>query len=70
MGGTLLRIGNKAPSGGNASYPEGGDQPISVKGLVPPAGGVRYYQTVYRNFGGPCGTALNITNGVSVVWAP
>jgi hypothetical protein len=70
MGGQLKRVGKKNPSGGSASYPQGGDIPISVKGLIPPAGGVRYYQVVYRNNGGPCGSGFNITNGVSVVWMP
>jgi len=69
-GAPLIRIGNKNPSGGNASYPVGPDLPISVKGSVPPAGGVRYYQTWYRNFTGPCGVGFNVTNGVSVVWSP
>ena len=70
MGGSLKRIGKKNPSGGNASYPQGADPAISVKGLVPPGGGVRYYQVVYRNNGGPCGSGFNVTNGVSVVWEP
>ena len=70
MGGSLKRIGKKNPSGGNATYPQGGDIAISVKGLVPPAGGVRYYQVVYRNNGGPCGSGFNVTNGMSVVWQP
>jgi len=39
-------------------------------GTVPAAGGVRYYQVVYRNNGGPCGTGFNVTNGVSVIWQP
>ncbi len=70
MGGSLKRIGNKNPSSGGASYPQSGDPAISVSGNVPAAGGVRYYQVVYRNNGGPCGAGFNITNGVSVVWAP
>jgi len=71
MGGHLIRLGNKTPVGGNASYPVGSDLPISVKGAVPLSGNVvRYYQTAYRNAAGPCGTFLNITNGVSVVWSP
>jgi hypothetical protein len=70
MGGQLLRIGTKNPVGGAASYPGGGDLPISVKGALPPGGGVRYYQSLYRNNGGPCGSGTNITNAVSVVWIP
>jgi len=69
-GAPLIRIGNKNPSGGSATYPTGSDLPISVKGIVPPTGGVCYYQTWYRNFTGPCHTGFNVTNGVSVVWSP
>ncbi len=68
FGGTLVRIGNKSVSGGTSSYPQAGDMAISVKGGLPPIGGVRYYQVLYRSNGGPCGTGLNITNGDSVVW--
>lgn len=71
LSGPLRRIGNAKPvSAGNSSYPGMGDPLISVRGQVPPTGGVRYYQAVYRNNAGPCGTRLNITNGVSVVWVP
>jgi hypothetical protein len=70
ISGTLIRIGNASISGGNATYPTGAQPLVSVKGLVPPTGGVRYYQTIYRNVTGPCGTRLNITNGLSVVWQP
>ncbi len=71
MGGQLLRVGKKSIVGGSATYPVGADPLISIKGNVPPAGNVvRYYQTVYRNVGGPCGSGFNVTNGVSVVWGP
>jgi hypothetical protein len=69
--GPLIRIGTGQPLvGGSVSYPVGTQPLVSVKGLVPASGGVRYYQAVYRNNGGPCGTGLNITNGLSVVWQP
>ncbi len=69
-GGSLIRLGTKTNVGGSSSYPTGGDLAISVKGLVPPSGGVRYYAAYYRNVGGPCGANFNITNGVSVIWQP
>jgi hypothetical protein len=69
-GGTIIRLANKTHAAGTASYPQGVELPISVKGLVPPAGGVRYYQTYYRNFPGLCGTFANLSNGVSVIWIP
>jgi hypothetical protein len=69
--GQLIRLANKGMSGGASSYPQAGDPSISVKGLVPPAGGVRYYQVFYRNpNGSPCGTFFNITSGVNVIWQP
>jgi hypothetical protein len=70
IGGQLIRIGHHDLTNGGASYPQAGDPPISIRGSVPANGGVRYYQAAYRNNGGPCGTGLNITNGVSVVWTP
>jgi hypothetical protein len=57
-------------AGATASYPTGLDLPISTKGMVGAAGGVRYYQTWYRNVPGPCGTLSNLSNGVSVIWIP
>jgi hypothetical protein len=68
--GTLVRLATKAHATGASSYPQLGDLPIHQKGFVPPAGGVRYYQAWYRNAIGPCGTGSNLSNGVSVIWAP
>jgi Tol biopolymer transport system component len=70
IGGKLIRLGHHNPSGGAASFPVGSDPRISVRGHVPPEGGVRYYQLFYRNLAGPCGHGTNATNGVSVVWEP
>jgi hypothetical protein len=70
-GGTLRRLATKPVVAQSASYPQGADPAISVQGLVPPTGGVRYYQVYYRNpTGSPCGTLFNITAGVSVIWQP
>ncbi len=67
--GTQIRLGTKAHMGGSVSYPQMGDQSVSMKGLV--AGpGARYYQGWYRNGAGPCGTGSNLTNGLSVIWVP
>jgi len=70
MGGSLIRIGQNSLIAGATSYPQGAQPTISVKGLVPPSGGVRYYQVLYRNNGGPCSQGRNITNAISVVWQP
>jgi hypothetical protein len=69
-GGMIVRLASKTHAGGTSSYPQGAELATSVKGLVPPAGGVRYYQAYYRNFPGLCGTFANLTNGVSVIWIP
>jgi hypothetical protein len=70
-GGALTRLATVSIAGGSSSYPQTGDPSISVKGHVPAAGGVRYYQTYYRNpNGSPCGALFNITSGVSVIWQP
>lgn len=71
-GGALVRIASKLASGGQASYPVGGELPISVKGFVPGAGGPRYYQVRYRDsFPGYCSPdTFNATNAVAVTWSP
>lgn len=69
--GAVIRLGTKTASGGSAAYPGAGDPSISVRGLVPPAGGVRHYQAWYRNAAPFCTVAtFNLTNGVTVTWAP
>ncbi len=69
--GTIIRLGTKTNAGGGSSYPQGGDLPVSVRGLVPAAGGARNYQVWYRNAVGFCTAAtFNLTNGVAVTWQP
>jgi hypothetical protein len=71
VGGTLIRLGVKASSGGAASYPGSGDLPVSVRGAVPTNGGMRAYQVWYRDNNATfCTSATyNISSGVSVNWA-
>jgi Tol biopolymer transport system component len=71
IGGTLLRLGPESATAGSSQYPNGSDLPISVKGLVPAAGGTRTYQTWYRDPAAFC-TPLtyNLSNGTQVSWAP
>jgi Tol biopolymer transport system component len=71
IGGTLLRLGPESAMGGSSQYPQGSDLPISVKGLVPAAGGTRTYQAWYRDPAAFC-TPLtyNLSNGADVSWAP
>ncbi len=72
VGGTILRLGTKVNAGGTSQYPEAGDLPISVRGMVPPGGGPRLYQCWYRNADpGFCTpNTFNLSNGVEVTWTP
>jgi len=67
--GTVIRLGTKIASAGTASYPTGGDASVSVRGAIPPGGGVRYYQAWYRNPAAFCtASTFNLTNGLRVTW--
>ena len=71
-GGNITRIATKINVGNSSTYPAVGELPISVRGLLPPAGGLRFYQAFYRNAAAgfcPPGTA-NYTNGLLVAWTP
>jgi Tol biopolymer transport system component len=72
VSGAIIRLGTQGNAGGQSTYPELGDLPVSVKGLIPAGGGTRYYQGWYRNANTSfCPTATtNRTNGLIVVWAP
>jgi hypothetical protein len=71
VAGSLIRLGAKTASAGTAVYPQAGDTPIATRGLIPPVGAVRYYQTWYRNPASYCTSATyNLTNGVRAVWLP
>jgi hypothetical protein len=69
-GGTVRRFKTKTNVNNASSYPEAGDNPISVAGEVT-AGGTRTYQGWYRNANPTfCTSAtFNLTNGLELVWA-
>jgi hypothetical protein len=70
-GGTVIRLGTKLNVGGTSTYPAAGDLSVSVRGNVTLAGSVRSYQAWYRNAAAFCTpSTFNLTNGVSVNWAP
>jgi hypothetical protein len=72
-GGTILRLKGRTASGGAVSIGFGipGDPAISVRGMVPPAGGTRTYQVWHRNNQVFCTPErFNLSNGVELVWAP
>ena len=69
--GTVIRLGTKSNVGGASSYPGPGDPSISVRGLVPPAGGTRTYQCWFRNAAAFCtASTFNLTNGIATTWIP
>jgi len=69
VSGAQVRLATKSHTGGMTSFPQGGDNSVSVEGFVG-GPGARYYQVWYRNVIGPCGTGSNVSNGLSVIWVP
>jgi hypothetical protein len=69
-GGSVVRLTQEVPVGGMSQYPDLGDQPLSVQGLVM-APGVRTYQIWYRNAAAFCTPdGWNLTNAWSLTWTP
>jgi hypothetical protein len=69
--GTIVRLGTKFAPNGTVSFPEAGDLPLHVAGLIPQSGGMTLYQGWYRNSSTFCLPAtFNMTNGMEVSWAP
>ena len=69
VGGSLVRLGTRIPSGGIATYPQPGEASVSLKGLVPSAGTVRHYQVLFRNPGSYCVPATSSgSNGIRITW--
>jgi outer membrane protein assembly factor BamB len=70
-GGTIVRLGVETNVAGASQYPSGNDMPISVRGQIPLAGGVRTYQGWYRNAAPYCTpSTFNLTNGIQITWQP
>ncbi len=72
VSGPVLRLGIRSNSGGTSSVPEPGGASLSSRGLLPPAGGMRHYQVLYRDLAPAyCTPALaNTSNALSVHWLP
>ncbi len=67
----VIRIGTRLNFAGASQYPEGADIAISVRGAIPAQGSTRHYQVWYRNAAAFCQPeTFNLTNAVSVTWAP
>jgi hypothetical protein len=70
-GGALIRLGTEVNVAGASQYPGAGNPPVSVRGMVPAAGGVREYQCWYRNAAPFCTpNTFNLTNGLEISWQP
>ena len=71
VAGSVIRLGTKTNASNTSRYPEPGDPSVSVRGVIPGAGGTRHYQIWYRNAAAYCtADTFNLTNGVSVAWTP
>lgn len=70
-GGAILRLGVKFNVAGYSALPSGGGPGVASIGLVQSGGGVRTYQAWYRDANVYCSVStFNLTNGVSITWAP
>ncbi len=72
VAGTVIRLGLSNATGGTARYGAPyGDEPVSTRGAVGPAGGTFHYQAWFRDPAPLCtSSTFNLSNGTSVVWAP
>ena len=72
VGGSILRLGTMQASGGLSQYPNVGQASISVRGQIPPGGGVtRVYQARYRNSASFCTPdTFNLSNAIAIEWLP
>jgi hypothetical protein len=70
-GGAVVRLATKVASSGSSSYPQPGDPLVSVRGMIPAAGGTRTYQLWYRNAAAFCSAdTFNLSNGLELSWGP
>ncbi len=70
VGGSIIRLGTKNNTAGASQYPAPGDQSVSVRGFNS-ASDFRTYQIWYRNAAAFCtASTFNLTNGLSLTWAP
>jgi hypothetical protein len=69
-GGTIVRLEAQANVAGASVYPDVGELPVSLRGVVS-APGLRTYQIWYRNAAAFCTPdTFNLTNGLEIAWAP
>ena len=68
--GSVIRLGIKTIAFGYTTYPQPGDLPVSLRGVVSP-GDSRTYQVFYRDPPSACsGAQFNTSNGYAISWLP
>ncbi len=70
---SVIRLATRPASAGVVQYGFGiaGDIPVSVRGSLPSGGGIRHYQTWYRNAANFCtASTFNLSNGLTIQWTP
>ena len=73
VAGNVIRLDVQTASAGNVSWGAGvsGSGPIGTQGVIPAAGATRHYQVFYRDLASYCSAqTFNLSNGLTVVWAP
>lgn len=71
VGGATRRLAIRFGSGGVVTFGFPNNTPVSVRGAIGPAGGTRHYQGWYRDGMGSCtNSGFNLTNGLTIQWAP
>lgn len=69
--GALMRLATLTATGDIAIYPDVGQAPVSTRGVVPPTGGYRSYQFMFRAPAAFCTPAtFNASNAIGVAWQP
>ncbi len=71
VGGDYVRLRSRSGATGLRVVPASGQPLLSLQGSVPPAGGTRRYQALYRDDASFCTPAVvNGSNAVEVLWLP
>ncbi len=71
LSGTITRLATRQASGTSVQLGVPGDPKISVIGVLPQAGGTRFYEIFYRNAAPFCSlSTFNSSNSIRIVWTP
>jgi acetyl esterase/lipase len=70
VSGTIIRLATQTNLAGSSVYPEPGELPVSLRGLVS-VGSTRHYQVHFRDAQTYCSAATwNLSNGLTATWLP